>query len=818
MLTVKRNIENKFLRPGCRDKVWLISCEIAPMAGNSEDTISRHNITCQMLALLEKFGPEHLDSKVRALPSPTSIFPCDCSTTSTAISEMAWRLKRASYLLDDAEQDDIARSLESLFLCSGVIVVTHPETLNARDQDILLAGLEQYSKSSSRSECSCPIVAVLLPSKGNRFSDLMQSMNEVTKLRSHDVIGISNSEGPSHKVQKFSSLVNVVFLNLCNMSRGIRPSGVPENAYRIRLGTDSSIADIVSSMRRQDSHDCICFDFGGDASEIAQSPIAPALVSLMLTGVIGQSQHAAEVICSNLKIYFEFSASSKAALCQQFPILSSLTWLDDRKFACGDPPERAQNLKGEDSCLLFEKLADRAKENGDVKDCEVQDALYRLFKEKDRKAHNTQGLSTMPFIHTRQSLHIMGRIAQEHTLRQVSSEIEDTHGNNVQAWTPILLSGDTGTGKTYLLFKYLELLRSSGAVERLSNHVSIYTLSAKYRRSNVENMGSDMRDTIQALVFATCNPDPIRDSVFRLMSEVKNVCINMDPLSPEESNRFIQCQLQDDKRGPQFEGPMLDDAMKMLKISRDCFELSIPRVGTTSLRDAVRCASLSRFLDKEFYYSNDVEGYISIFDALEKDDKVKERLMDDGGWAVQGQIRALCLACYLCFGMRIIQRSSFFDALERECGRPVKKFIDQVKSAIVDSLLLPSAVVRTSALEDNLFAGVIAVAARLPLLCLGCDGTSKTLSLNLLLSRMQGKLSGSPLLQGLARVQTFHLQLSERSVAKNVTDLKTTVVQWKSDKMASSIPCIFMEEMSMAEAGPTGKQSCRRPVVFDLTS
>jgi hypothetical protein len=325
----------------------------------------------------------------------------------------------------------------------------------------------------------------------------MQSMNEVKQLRCHDVIGISNSEESSHKVQKFSSLVNVVFQNLCNMSRGIRPSGVPENAYRIRLGTDSSIADLVSSVRRQDSHDCICFDFGGDASEIAQSPIAPALVSLMLTGVVGQSQHAAEVVCSNLKIFFEFGASSKAALCQQFPILSSLTWLDDRKFVCGDPPaEGAQKIKAEDACRLFKELADRAEANGDVKDCHVQGALYRLFKEKDGKAHNTQGLSTMPFIHTRQSLHIMGRIAQEHTLRQVSSEIEDTHSNNVQARTPILLSGDTGTGKTYLLFKYLELLRSSGAVERLSNDVSIYTLSAKYRRFNVENMGSEMRDTI----------------------------------------------------------------------------------------------------------------------------------------------------------------------------------------------------------------------------------------------------------------------------------------------------------------------------------
>ena len=78
---------------------------------------------------------------------------------------------------------------------------------------------------------------------------------------------------------------------------------------------------------------------------------------------------------------------------------------------------------------------------------------------------------------------------------------------------------------------------------------------------------------------------------------------------------------------------------------------------------------------------------------------------------------------------------------------------------------------------------------------------SKTMSLNLVLSQLQGRFSSSKLLQGLPGVQTFHLQLSERSVAKNVTDLKRTVVEWKSDK---SIPCIFMEELSMADASPKG--------------
>jgi len=280
--TVQRNIDARNLPPGERwcEKVWEISCRLE---GNGEDTIP-----LQMLGLLSKFAP--------SVPSPTSIFPCDASTTSTAISGMTWRLKRASSILDEGEHD-VARRLESIFLCSGIIVVTRPDTLDARQQDTLLAGLEQYSKSAGRSVHSCPIVAVLLPNTRNRFSDLMQSMNEVRQI-THDMMGIGNHlEGSRHKGQKVRSRVKIVFLDLFNMSRGIRPVCVPENAFRIRLGIDSSIADLVCSLRDQDSYDCISFDFGGDARAIAQSPLAPALVSLLLTGVIGQSQHASEVRC-----------------------------------------------------------------------------------------------------------------------------------------------------------------------------------------------------------------------------------------------------------------------------------------------------------------------------------------------------------------------------------------------------------------------------------------------------------------------------------------------------------------------------------------
>ena len=106
----------------------------------SNETADGEDITCSMMSLLKKFGP--------CPPLPTAIFPCDRSTRSSAISEMAWRMRRASTILENASTDlsgdeinGIVHRVASVFLCAGVMVLTRPDTLPLQDQDVLLAGI-----------------------------------------------------------------------------------------------------------------------------------------------------------------------------------------------------------------------------------------------------------------------------------------------------------------------------------------------------------------------------------------------------------------------------------------------------------------------------------------------------------------------------------------------------------------------------------------------------------------------------------------------------------------------------------------------------
>lgn len=96
-----------------RRKVWSVPCE---RSENGQD-VTMYRST----SLVLRFGG--------ASPtSPTALFPCDASSTSSAIAEMAWRLKTASSILDEGGHDLDSR-LGSIFLCRGMIVVTRPDTL-----------------------------------------------------------------------------------------------------------------------------------------------------------------------------------------------------------------------------------------------------------------------------------------------------------------------------------------------------------------------------------------------------------------------------------------------------------------------------------------------------------------------------------------------------------------------------------------------------------------------------------------------------------------------------------------------------------------
>lgn len=132
-----------------------------------------------------------------------------------------------------------------------------------------------------------------------------------------------------------------------------------------------------------------------------------------------------------------------------------LALLDQESILCGDPPssEPYHHIATDhsDSQQLLEELSKKTASNATlVSDGDVQQLLRRVFRSEATRSCKTSAAPT-PYIHTRQSLQIMYQIAC-YTMNQLGSE-HNMH--TAHPCSPILLSGDTGTGKTFLLFKYL---------------------------------------------------------------------------------------------------------------------------------------------------------------------------------------------------------------------------------------------------------------------------------------------------------------------------------------------------------------------------
>ncbi|EKX40298.1 hypothetical protein GUITHDRAFT_113541 [Guillardia theta CCMP2712] len=754
-------------------------------------------------------------------PLETSLLPCDCSVTHESFQGLIWRIEAASELVDrDAEYFEVARVL----LCQGGVVIHRPETLKHTIQDLLVSALLRYMTCCSRSSRVYPVIALILPEGSSRFQTILRSMVEVRMVNTSELIAMQEES-----MVTCTNVKSVVVMPTVNSALGRRPDDhlVPSDTFRVQLSHEMTIQDLVRVIKqRSDDDKPISLDFGSSFASFANGSLSGVIISYFLWGVVGQLHLQPIVLRHATSLYAEIVCDDSSSLKRRFPILKLV------------PPQRISvispfviNLDDSVSNLSpsFHQLVQSCTHRP-VYDRDVMRAMQALFEvNSDAGSPNKQPL---PFVYTPLALTIISKIALQ---------VKQAFQAEATGTFPVLLSGDTGTGKTYLLYKFLELLMGSGVLENLSDTVSIYTLSARFKTREIEELGLEIKkeafnksagkskrrevpmvildevtsspaqEAIKRLManreikngvsnltrikhndlilLGTCNPDPVRDDVFSLSQEMETVKIDVQNLDAGVRRKFIEERLQDREYGLKLpNAETFRKAVVLIETSFMADEQNASFIGCVSLRDAVRCISLAK---KALYHWPDSCGK-SIFEML----SLSDLTVDD-------ELRALGLSCYICFGIRTIPRAAFFERVEAKTGIELEHIICTFQDSILNELAIPSNVVKTQALKENLTVSVICLALRHPLLLLGCDGTSKTLSLNMAISQMQGKFSKSTFLQGISRMQSFNIQLSEATSASHIAKIKSTVLDWEK-KSKLSVPCIFMEELSMAKMGSSG--------------
>ena len=154
-------------------------------------------------------------------------------------------------------------------------------------------------------------------------------------------------------------------------------------------------------------------------------------------------------------------------------------------------------------------------------------------------------------------------------------------------------------------------------------------------------------------------------------------------------------------------------------------------------------------------------------------------------------------------------RKEFCTRLESlEAGTSKDSFEEVFTSEMnfyVEKMHIPVGIAKTRTLKENLFASVICIACRLPLIIVGAPGSSKTLSFNLTLTNLKGAESRHNFFRDTTRfpaLDPYHYQCSRRSTSLEIENVFKRAIKQQQKHNISKLPIncvVFMDEAGLPE-------------------
>eukprot|EP00397_Hematodinium_sp_SG-2012_P000040 GEMP01000040.1.p1 GENE.GEMP01000040.1~~GEMP01000040.1.p1 ORF type:complete len:3817 (+),score=1018.01 GEMP01000040.1:35-11485(+) len=445
------------------------------------------------------------------------------------------------------------------------------------------------------------------------------------------------------------------------------------------------------------------------------------------------------------------------------------------------------------------------------------------------QTHSVSTRTPLPYTHTRESLRVMAHVLHNVVNRQ-----------------PVILIGETGCGKTYLLQKFVELYRDAGVEQvcpclvSLSHAFTDYDIdhyaqqvvqrphdalhfvildevNATMAQETCKHLlwdricgqgGSGKSLPRNVLFAATCNPKHHSYVVDALHESLYPLAFKVAALTQEDMKEYLCAQLTPIVEACTHSGrdvvPLKDMATTIanaVMAAQDALKRQWSSFEP-SLRDAARCTALMRAL----------QPFVLVIMATtakdhDRRDKGKRKEATRGDDIVDNGIVAL-LALYLCYGLQMLPREEFFSLPEvTQLVANPRVVIRDVQTRCVQQAEQPAWVIMTDALRDNLLAEICIAYVKDPavhLLLLGDEACSKTLSLSLFTDWAQGEYAKDKVFSKLPRLQPFRTQLTKDSTPKMIFALAECAKLWM--KTADTVPednsraLIVLEELGMASA------------------
>eukprot|EP01130_Rhizamoeba_saxonica_P005883 TRINITY_DN2328_c0_g2_i1.p1 TRINITY_DN2328_c0_g2~~TRINITY_DN2328_c0_g2_i1.p1 ORF type:complete len:3185 (-),score=755.13 TRINITY_DN2328_c0_g2_i1:18-8699(-) len=211
---------------------------------------------------------------------------------------------------------------------------------------------------------------------------------------------------------------------------------------------------------------------------------------------------------------------------------------------------------------------------------------------------------------------------------------------------------------------------------------------------------------------------------------------------------------------------------------------------TTSLRDVNRCVTLLNWFQESFHNRA----------------KFGERVPSD----VEILRRSFVLALTHCYHSRLNEkRRAYREAITRACNRTPPfalrlnpgdffKIYYREQRYYAEQMITGKGIALNEALCENIFMILVCVLNRIPIFVVGKPGSSKSLSVELIGSNLNGKTSDKPFFQEYPAVEIFSYQCSPLSTSQGIEQTFHHAIRYQANA-SNTIVVVLLDEVGLAE-------------------
>jgi len=124
----------------------------------------------------------------------------------------------------------------------------------------------------------------------------------------------------------------------------------------------------------------------------------------------------------------------------------------------------------------------------------------------------------------------------------------------------------------------------------------------------------------------------------------------------------------------------------------------------------------------------------------------------------------------------------------------MKDIINQEQHKFVSHLKIPdSNVAINTALKENTFTSFVCIMNKIPILIIGSPGSSKSLSIRILASNLNGRSSEMDICRKYPEINMIYFQGSESSTSEGVEEVFTKVDMASGSAKYNCLNCIYFD-------------------------